>query len=136
MSAALVALRGVDKLTAVARQVVRDTPAPEPCFVTLDVRENQIDIQPSGSRDPVEVLGDLLVWTHTLTGITGTWSCTSDGRLFITLSGRGPSGVRVRVYSSIPFDVARGYVTRPADGGESVTPDELYQLALAIRKGQ
>ncbi|WP_326944523.1 hypothetical protein OG439_32555 [Amycolatopsis sp. NBC_01307] len=136
MSAALVTLSGVDKLTAVARQVVRDTPAPEPCFVSLDVRMSQIDIQPSGGRDPVEALGTLLVWTHTLTGITGTWFCTRDGDLFITLAGRGPSGVQVRVYSSIPFDGARGYVTRPADGGESVTPDELYQLALSIREGQ
>jgi hypothetical protein len=136
MTAALVALRGVAKLAAIARQIVRDTPAPEPLTVTLYGSGNEIAIQPSVGWDPVDGLGALLVWTHQLTGITGTWSRTSDDRLFISLTGRGPGGVRIQVYSSIPFDFARGYVTPPADGGESVTPDELYRLALSIRKGQ
>lgn len=136
MTAALVALTGVAKLATVARLYIRDTPAPEPCFVTLDTNANQIDIQPPTRRDPVELLGALLVWSHRLTGITGTWTHTRDEHLHIILAGRGPSGVRIRVYSSIPFEYADGHVALAAGARESVTPDELYRLALEIRKGQ
>ncbi|MEU4517391.1 hypothetical protein AB0F52_01585 [Amycolatopsis sp. NPDC024027] len=123
MSAALTTLSGVAKLATVARMFVRDTPAPEPCFLTLDTRENQIDLQPSvpHCRDPVVVLGALLIWTHRLTGLTGSWRHTSDEHLHIILAGRGPAGVRIRVYSSIRFEQACGHVALVAGVGESVT---------------
>ncbi|MGW4520121.1 hypothetical protein [Amycolatopsis sp. NPDC004378] len=138
MSAALTTLAGVAKLTTVARMFVRDTPAPEPCFLTLSTHDNRIELQPSvpSRRDPVVVLGALLIWTHRLTGITGSWRHTRDGSLFIALTGRGPAGVRIQVYSSIPFTQTGGHVALAAGAGESVTPDELYRLALELRKGQ
>jgi hypothetical protein len=137
MSAVLTTLTGVVKLATVARTFVCDTPAPEPCFLTLNTYDNQIELQPRvpGGRDPVVVLGALLIWTHRLTGITGTWRHTSGGSLFIALTGRGPAGVRIQVYSSIPFTQTGGHVALAAGAGESVTPDELYRLALEIRKG-
>ncbi|WP_410640698.1 hypothetical protein [Amycolatopsis sp. lyj-346] len=138
MSAALTTLTGVAKLTTVARMFVRDTPAPEPCFLTLNPHDNQIELQPTvpTRRDPVAVLGALLIWTHRLTGIAGSWRHTRNGALFIELTGRGPAGVRIQVYSSIPFTQTGGHVALAAGAGESVTPDELYRLALEIRKGQ
>jgi hypothetical protein len=138
MTAALVPLTGVAKLAAVAVAYVRDTPAPEPCYITLNPGDNEIDLQPDVpfGRDPVIVLGALLVWTHRLTGITGTWTHGTDGALFISLTGRGPSGVHIRVYSSIPYRAARRHVALVKGFRESVTPDELYRLALELRKGQ
>ncbi|MEU0794723.1 hypothetical protein ABZ342_32070 [Amycolatopsis sp. NPDC005961] len=136
MSAALDTLTGLDKLADVARQVVRDTPAPEPSVITIYPSQNELTFQPPHQRDPVAALGTLLVWTHQLTGITGRWTHTDDQQLHVSFAGRGPGGVRIRVYGSIPFDFARGYVALRAGGRESVTPDELYRLALEIRKGQ
>jgi hypothetical protein len=136
MSAALDTLTGLDKLADVARQVVRDTPAPEPSVITIYPSRNEVNIQPPHTSDPVAALGMLLVWTHRLTGITGTWTHTDDKHLHVSFSGRGPAGVGIRVYGSIPFDFARDYVALRAGKRESVTPDELYRLALAIRKGQ
>lgn len=138
MTAALVPLTGVAKLAAVAVAYVRDTPALEPCYITLNPAGNEIDLQPDVplGRDPVIVLGALLVWTHRLTGIAGTWTHGTDDALFISLTGRGPSGVRIRVYSSIPYQAARRHVVLNKGNRESVTPDELYRLALELRKGQ
>jgi hypothetical protein len=138
MSAALTTLTGMVKLATVARTFVQDTPAPEPCFLTLNSHHNRIEVQPSvpSPREPVAVLGALLIWTYRLTGITGTWCHTHDGALFIELTGRGPAGVAVQVYSSIPFTQTGGHVALAQGSGESVTPDELYRLALEIRKGQ
>ncbi|MDS0137570.1 MULTISPECIES: hypothetical protein [unclassified Amycolatopsis] len=137
MTAALVPLTGVAKLAAVAVTYVRDTPAPEPCYLALNPGSQTVEIQPDVRRvDPVGVLGTLLVWTHRLTGITGDWWHTSSGELHITLTGRSPSGVRFLVYSSFPYRAARRHVALTAGARESVTPDELYRLALELRKGQ
>ncbi|WP_370970086.1 hypothetical protein [Amycolatopsis sp. cg9] len=136
MTAALVPLTGVAKLAAVAVTYVRDTPAPEPCYLALNPGSHAVEIQPDVRQaTPVTVLGTLLVWTHRLTGINGDWWHTPGGELHITLTGRGPSGVRFLVYSSFPYRVARRHVALAAGARESVTPDELYRLALELRKG-
>ncbi|MEU4245827.1 hypothetical protein AB0F15_00260 [Amycolatopsis sp. NPDC026612] len=137
MTAALVPLTGVAKLAAVAVAYVRDTPAPEPVHLSLDPGFHRVDVQPDIPRaDPVGVLGALLIWTHRLTGVTGEWWHTPGGELHITLTGRGPCGVSFLVYSSIPYRTARRHVALAASARESVTPDELYRLALELRKGQ
>jgi hypothetical protein len=138
MTAALVSLTGVAKLAAVAVALVRDTPAPEPCHVSLDPGVQTVDIQPTtvDRTDPVGVLGTLLIWTHRLTGVTGDWWHTPRGDLHISLIGRGPGGIRVKVYNSIPYRQVRRHVALDTGARESVTPDELYRLALELRKGQ
>ncbi|WP_326945734.1 hypothetical protein OG439_40340 [Amycolatopsis sp. NBC_01307] len=137
MTAALVPVTGVAKLAAIAVTYVRDTPAPEPTYLSLDLGSHRVDIQPDVSRtNPVTVLGALLVWAHRLTGVTGDWWHTPGGDLHITLTGRGPCGVSFVVYSSIAYRVARRHVALAVGARESVTPDELYRLALELRKGQ
>ncbi|MEU5257337.1 hypothetical protein [Amycolatopsis sp. NPDC021455] len=137
MTAALVPLTGIAKLATVAVTYVGDTPAPEPCYLSLNPSSHTVEIQPDVRRAaPVAVLGALLVWTHRLTGVTGDWWHTPGGDLRITLTGRGPCGVRFLVYSSITYGTARRHVALAKNARESVTPDELYRLALELRKGQ
>lgn len=134
MTTALAPLEGVAKLAAVATRLVRETPAPEPFSVRLEPGTFSITIQPGAMGDPVTEIGALLIWTHLLTGLKGNWWHTSVGRLHIELNGRGPSGTRVCVYGSVPYSVARRHVALRKGDHESVTPDELYLLALEIAK--
>jgi hypothetical protein len=133
MTTALTPLCNVAKLATIAQRFVTTTPAPEPAIITLHPRAHRIDIQPTIGPDPVSVLGCLLIWTHRLTGITGTWWHTAGNDLHITLTGRGPAGVRIRVYSSFAYHHARPHVSLAKGDTESVTPDELYRLALELR---
>ncbi len=134
MTTALAPLEGVAKLAAIATRMVRETPAPEPFSIDLHPGTFSISIQPGGVNDPVEVIGALLIWTHSLTGLHGDWWHTSAGQLHITLRGRGPSGTRVKVYSSFSYSLARRHVDLREGDQETVTPDELYRLALELAK--
>ncbi len=134
MTTALAPLTGVAKLAAVATKLVRETPAPEPFSVTLHPGTFNISIQPDAGSDPVTVIGSLLIWTHGLTGLHGDWWHTRDGQLHITLNGRGPSGTKVRVYDSFPYSRARRHLSLRKGDHETVTPDELYLIALEIAK--
>jgi len=134
MTVALVSLDGVAKLAAIATRLVQETPAPEPASVCLTPGTSSISIQPSVGNDPVTVIGSLLIWTHSLTGLHGDWWRTAHGTLHITLRGRGPSGSRVCVYDAFPYSIARRYITLRKGDHETVTPDELYLLALEIAK--
>ncbi|HWD04077.1 MAG TPA: hypothetical protein VG674_16685 [Amycolatopsis sp.] len=137
MTTALTSTSGTARLAAVVTRWVRETPAPEPASISLRPERREVALQPSTVfGDPVATLGALLIWTHQLTGITGDWWHTAGGDLHITLTGRGPCGVTVQVYSSIPYRIARSQVALAKGKTESVTPDELYRLALELRKGQ
>jgi hypothetical protein len=134
MTTALTPLAAVAKLATTAARYITATPAPETVAITLYPKVNRIDIQPGVSSDSVQVLGGLLIWTHSLTGISGTWWHTNSGNLHITLTGRGPHGITVRVYDSFPYRHAAAHVPLAAGEKDSVTPDELYRLALELRK--
>ena len=138
MTASLAPLGTVTRLATVAERYIRDIPTPDPASVTLYPGTGLIEIQPGGSRvsSPVATLGGLLVWTYSLTGVTGDWWHTSEGNLHITLYGRGPCGVRFKVYSSIRYHAASHVLALRKGDQESVTPDELYRLALELQKGQ
>jgi hypothetical protein len=133
MTTALTPLGNVAKLATIAERYVTTTPAPDPMDITLYPGKQEISLQPSIEFDPVAVLGSLLIWTHRLTGITGNWWRTASNDLHITLNGRGPAGVRFRVYSSFAYRHARSHVSLAKGDTESVTPDELYRLALELR---
>ncbi|HVV09234.1 hypothetical protein [Amycolatopsis sp.] len=136
MTAALTPLANVPKLAATLIRYVRATPAPEPATVTIHPGQNQVSLQPAYSPDPVHALGALLIWTHRLTGVTGDWWHTTGGDLHITLTGRGPHGITFSVYGGIPHRVVQRLVRLPRGERESVTPDELYRLALELRTRQ
>lgn len=134
MTTALAPLEGVAKLAAVATRLVRETPAPEPFSLSLEPGTHSITIHVNAGTDPVTVIGSLLIWTHALTGLHGDWWHTERGSLHITLHGRGPFGTRVQVYSSFPYSLARKHLALRKGDHETVTPDELYLLALEIAK--
>ncbi|WP_037317199.1 hypothetical protein [Amycolatopsis orientalis] len=134
MTTALVPLTGVAKLAAIATRLVRETPAPEPASVCLTPGTSSISIQPDAGTDPVTVIGSLLVWTHSLTGLHGDWWHTSSGQLHMTFRGRGPSRSQVCVYDAFPYSLARKHLALRKGDHETVTPDELYLLALEIAK--
>ncbi|WP_199432572.1 hypothetical protein [Qaidamihabitans albus] len=133
MTTAITPLGNVAKLALVARRHVTTTPAPEPCTVTLYPHDQTISLQPRVRYEPVAVLGALLIWTHRLTGIIGRWWHTPGGVLHITLTGRGPYGTRIKVYSGFPYEQASTHLRLEQGRRESVTPDELYRLALTLR---
>ncbi|WAL66620.1 hypothetical protein ORV05_02040 [Amycolatopsis cynarae] len=134
MSTELAPVATISALATAAQRLIRITPAPTPSSVTLISPTRTIDLQPGWTPDPVHRLAGLLVWTHSLTGLTGTWWHTEDGHLYISLVGRGPFGVTVNTYSSIPFRLVKRLVRLPQGERESVTPDELYRLAIALRE--
>ncbi|WP_410600466.1 hypothetical protein [Amycolatopsis sp. lyj-90] len=134
MTTALAPLERVAKLAAIATHLARETPAPEPFSMRLEPGTFSIAIQPGHSGDAVTEIGALLIWTHLLTGLKGEWWHTNSGRLHIELNGRGPSGARVSVYSSISYTLARKHLALRKGDHETVTPDELYLLALEIAK--
>jgi len=135
MTTAVAPLGNIAKLATVAVRYVRDTPAPEPCDISISPSTHTISIQPTVTypAEPVNVLGTLLIWTHRLTGVTGDWWHIPSGDLHITLTGRGPCGTHIRVYSSFRYRDARPHVQLAKAERESVTPDELYRLALELR---
>ncbi|NKQ53315.1 hypothetical protein HFP15_10520 [Amycolatopsis sp. K13G38] len=136
MTTALTPLATVPKLAAAVIRYVHATPAPEPVAVTLAPRDHEVSLQPRHSSDPVHTLGSLLVWTHRLTGVTGDWWHTASRDLHITLTGRGPHGITFRVYAGIPHRLVKRHVRLAPGARESVTPDEVYRLALTLRDEQ
>jgi hypothetical protein len=135
MSTALAPLSNIDALATAATAYVRRTPAPEPASIMLHPRQRSIDIQPGIQLgdNAVAVLGSLMVWTHPLVALTGDWWHTSRGSLHITLTGRLGNGIGVLVYDGIPIASTHGLITLAKGKRESVTPDEIYRLALALR---
>ncbi|OZM73568.1 hypothetical protein CFN78_08515 [Amycolatopsis antarctica] len=135
MSQQLVSLSTVTTLALAASRYVDSTPAPTPARVALNPHSRCIEIQPRvGYQAPaVEVLGSLMVWTHRLSGITATWWCPAPDRLHITITGRLAPGITARVYDEIPTTACRSLMVLPGDSPETVTADELYVLAMALR---
>jgi hypothetical protein len=135
MTSALAPLSNVAALAHTATAYVRRTPAPEPASIMLHPRQRSFDIQPGTEvgDSAVAVLGSLMVWTHPLVAVTGDWWHTSRGSLHIALTGRLGNGIGVRVYDGIPIASTHGLITLPKGERESVIPDEIYRLALALR---
>ncbi|MCU1685332.1 MAG: hypothetical protein JWQ81_6071 [Amycolatopsis sp.] len=133
MTTAVAPLGSIAKLATLAARLVRDTPAPEPASVTLYPESFSISVQPAHTYDPVATIGALLIWTHRLTRLHADWWHTATGDLHITVVGRGPCGTRVHVYSSFAYRLARPHVLLHKGDTESVTPDELYRLAVELR---
>lgn len=127
-------MAGVARMAAAIRDHVASVPQPEPACATLHPREWAADIQPRvHGADPATVIGTLLVWAHCMEGITADWWHTPEGSLHITITGRIPGGIRLKVYSAIEFTDTAGHVRLAAGQRESTSPDELYHLALALR---
>lgn len=135
MTTALSPLSTVATLAHTALHYITSVPLPEPAHVTLMPHENRIKILPRvhNYNDPVAVIGSLLLWSHRLTGITGEQWYTPSAHLHITLRGRLHNGIRIEIYDGIPYNTVRAHVRLKPRDIESITPDELYRLALDLR---
>ncbi|WIX82571.1 hypothetical protein QRX50_18260 [Amycolatopsis carbonis] len=67
-----------------------------------------------------EVAGALLVWANTLDDVTATlWRVPDGDSVHLSIIGRTPCGIPVRVYGGVPFD-ARVFPDLPAGAKQSM----------------
>jgi hypothetical protein len=121
-------------LTEAWRAFLKDCPLPEPALVSLEPTLNRIIIQPGASRDPLDHLGELLLWAYTLEQISAQWWHTPTGDLHITIQGRTSIGVAFKVYGSIPLEDCAGLVSLAPEESEGVSLDEIYTLLGLLRE--
>jgi hypothetical protein len=120
-------------LTEAWRALLHDCPLPEPALVSLEPTVNRIAIQTGGSHDPLNHLAELLLWAYALEQVTAQWWHTRDGHLHLTIHGRTPTGVALKVYAGIPFAHCAGLVPLAVDESEGVSLDEIYTLLGLLR---
>ena len=121
-------------LTEAWRAFLRDHPVAEPAVVSLEPTFDRITIQAGHHRDPLDHLGELLLWAYTLDQISTTWWHTPQGSLHITIHGRTSTGVALHVYGAIPFTHCAGLVPLAPGDSEGVSLDEIYTLLGLLRE--
>jgi hypothetical protein len=63
----------------------------------------QVNVQLT-HREPPEIAGVLLAWADTLDAVTAeSWRVPSGDSVHLSVAGRLPGGVSVRVYGCLPF---------------------------------
>jgi hypothetical protein len=120
-------------LTEAWRALLHDCPLPEPALVSLEPTVNRITIQAGGTQNPLDHLAELLLWAYALEQVTAEWWHTRHGHLHLTVHGRTPTGVALKVYGAIPFADCAGLVALAADESEGVSLDEIYTLLGLLR---
>lgn len=120
-------------LTEAWRALLTDCPLPEPALVSLEPTVNRITIQAGGGHDPLDHLAELLLWAYTLEQATAEWWHTRDGHLHLTIHGRTPAGVAMKVYGGIPLAHCVGLIPLGANESEGVSLDEIYTLLGLLR---
>jgi len=120
-------------LTEAWRTLLVDCPLPEPALVSLEPTINRITIQAGGWPDPLDHLAELLLWAYALEQVTADWWHTRHGRLHLTVHGRTPTGVALKVYGAIAFADCAGLVPLAAEESEGVSLDEIYTLLGLLR---
>lgn len=120
-------------LTETWRALLAHCLLPEPAVVSLEPTVNRITIQAGGRHDPLDHLAELLLWACTLERVTVQWWHTRDENLHLTIHGRTPAGVALKVYGSIPFAHCAGLVPLAVDESEGVSLDEIYTLLGLLR---
>jgi hypothetical protein len=120
-------------LTEAWRALLTEYPRPEPAVVSLEPTVNRITIQAGGRQDPLDHLAELLLWAYALEQVTAEWWHTRAGRLHLTVHGRTPTGVALKVYGAISFADCAGLVPLALDESEGVSLDEIYTLLGLLR---
>jgi hypothetical protein len=104
---------------------------PVPVLVAFRSGEGLVEVQPEGGLDLARSLGNVLLWAATLAEVTARWTHRPEGRLHVSIRGRGASGVRFLVYGGGEFAECLGLVQLASGQREGVSLDELYALACA-----
>ena len=67
----------------------------------------QVNVQLT-HREPPEIAGALLAWADTLDTVTAeSWRVPSGDSVHLSVTGRLPGGVSVRIYGCLPFPESR-----------------------------
>jgi hypothetical protein len=83
-----------------------------------------VDVQLARRESP-EIAGALLAWADTLTGVTvEAWRVPNGESVHLSVIGRLPGGVSVRVFGGVPF-TGRGL-------GGDLAPDASKTVPLAV----
>jgi hypothetical protein len=133
---ALVIASTVEALIGQFRAHMLGRSLPAPAYVHLEVSAGRVSVQVDYGRNTSERLGNLLLWAHTLDEVTVEWWRTSADNLHITVQGRTSSGLRMRLYTGVPFEETVGLVRLQPDERELASLDELYALAGLVREAQ
>jgi hypothetical protein len=105
-----------------------DLPAPCSAHLTTYPGEPQLTMQLARHHLP-ETTHSLLAWADTLTEVTAqSWRVPSGDSVHLSVTGRLPEGVLIRVYSSVPF-TKNGF-------GADLAPDTSTTLPLAVLREQ
>jgi hypothetical protein len=76
-------------------------------------------------REPPEIASALLAWADTLTEVTAeAWRVPSGDCVHLSVTGRLPDGVSIRVYGGVPF-------TQHGIGAD-LAPDASITMPLAV----
>jgi hypothetical protein len=109
---------------------------PAPVLVAFRPGQGLVEIQPGGGLDLVRNLGNILLWASTLAEVTARWTHTPEGRLHVSVGGRGASGARFLIYGGGEFAKCLGLVQLAAGQRDGVSIDELYALVCLLRDVQ
>jgi hypothetical protein len=106
---------------------------PAPISLSFDA---EISVQPEGTLNLAQQLGNILLWAYTLSDVTAKWWRTDGDRLHISVRGRTLSGARLRVYGGGHFSECLGLVQLGPDEADGVSVDELYLFLSQLRDEQ
>jgi len=126
----------VGSLLGAFRAHVRGRVLPAPVSLMFEARAREIAVQPEGTHNLAQQLGNVLLWAYTLSDVTAKWWRTDGDRLHISVRGRTLSGARMRVYCGGHFSECLGLVALGPDEADGVSVDELYLFCSQLRDGQ
>jgi hypothetical protein len=130
----VVTTSAVGSLLGAFRAHVRGRVLPAPIVLSFDTGE--IAVQPEGTLNLAQQLGNILVWADTLSETTAKWWRTDGDRLHISVRGRTLSGARVRVYGGGHFSECLGLVQLAPDEADRLSVDELYHFLAQLHDAQ
>jgi hypothetical protein len=115
----------VDRLDSL-RAHLADFEVPELYSVTVLNAWGGLDVSAQlACHHPPEIASGLLVWADTLTDVTiEAWRVPSGDTVHLSVIGRLPGGVSIRVYGGVPF-TQRGI-------GADLAPDASTTVSLAV----
>ena len=124
----------VDVLMRAFQAHTRGRSLPAPQMLSFSPLSRQMDVMPEGGDDITRLLANVLLWAHTLSDVTATWSRMGFERLHVVVTGRTSIGARIRVFCLGSFADCVGLVALDPGQDDGVSLDELFALACLLRE--
>ena len=126
----------VDVLMRAFRAHTQGRRLPGPRMLSFSPISRQMEVLPEGGKDFPRLLANVLLWAHTLSDVSATWSRTEADRMHVVVTGRTAIGARLRVYGVGAFADCAGLVALDPGQNDGVSLDELFALACLLREHQ